>query len=957
MPGKRITNPSLINTTFPEAVANSAELLTDWNGLVWARPIPISMIGNSWFQGSYDNVTWDNYIKNDHNYLQVSTDGGITWRLIDLTGGDDDHPPVTIGNPWGGLKISGDDTQILTLEYVNYTDPGVMYPYDKWKLDQLRIDWLENLNTDYALYKDYIDNPDGLTRTHRLRTLSASTGISLSYDGDSIAISATPIEGTYSQGRNVATDGIGVFDANNDPYIDFRGLASLSDVLTITLDDVENDIDFDIIEENIDHDILENFVPDEHIDHTTVSILTEEGIKGGGDITTTRTLSLDFPNLTPKTTIDDTDIFALYDTDEHFKINWSDFKIEIKEYTDPFYVPITRGVYTGTGLRGGGQLNVDRTINLAFNDLPTVSFNPSEDYLAIYDGSNSNHAKILLSSVTSVNITEGNGMDFTAITSTGTIDMALPLTVTDSTTNSAGTPGTGHTHTLTIAELISIVDVDNSPVSGEYLKWNGTTWVTDDPSIGATTPGLPLNSLQFNDSNTFGGSAGLLYIEAEDRIYLDAVTSETSGIIFGDNSLQSPQIYGNKGITSSLVIRPGSQVQDYTQILGGRVYIGQTNSSGDVFLDIKDENLSTYQYTLQVGNTFSETTLQLDSLGNLFLPELSSLTSDNILYFDSVTGLVTYGAKPTTNGGGVQTLTADNVSGITVNGGSTSSASTIDLDVNDSRLTPATIDLEDIIGFWDVSASGAYKQRKTTLAEFPGWKLSVNGAASDEIKLGSTLNINAGSNIILSYNDVTNALTINSTGTGPGGDMLDAVLYYPDKYFLYDYDNVGSDDGDGLSPYELISTRRNRARASIGASYVHGNYDEPYMAKELIIGAVGSYGAGKVLNAAGIGLQLANNTITSEYNSIDIVKPKGSDVTNLTDATKVSVQNGIIDFVIDPRDLYANYGEFNFYIYNTSGTKIKVASIKGRYEGSELVADLKVKGDIKFHCTDAEMDS
>jgi hypothetical protein len=45
----------------------------------------------------------------------------------------------------------------------------------------------------------------------------------------------------------------------------------------------------------MDHDALINFAPYEHIDHTTVSINGTNGIQGGGDITTTRTLSLDNP--------------------------------------------------------------------------------------------------------------------------------------------------------------------------------------------------------------------------------------------------------------------------------------------------------------------------------------------------------------------------------------------------------------------------------------------------------------------------------------------------------------------------------------------------------------------------------------------------------------------------------------------------------------------------------------
>jgi len=43
----------------------------------------------------------------------------------------------------------------------------------------------------------------------------------------------------------------------------------------------------------IDHDATTNYLPNKHIDHSTVSISAGDGLSGGGDITTTRTVSLD----------------------------------------------------------------------------------------------------------------------------------------------------------------------------------------------------------------------------------------------------------------------------------------------------------------------------------------------------------------------------------------------------------------------------------------------------------------------------------------------------------------------------------------------------------------------------------------------------------------------------------------------------------------------------------------
>ena len=43
----------------------------------------------------------------------------------------------------------------------------------------------------------------------------------------------------------------------------------------------------------VDHDAASNFVANEHVDHTSVSISTGTGLSGGGDISSTRTLSVD----------------------------------------------------------------------------------------------------------------------------------------------------------------------------------------------------------------------------------------------------------------------------------------------------------------------------------------------------------------------------------------------------------------------------------------------------------------------------------------------------------------------------------------------------------------------------------------------------------------------------------------------------------------------------------------
>lgn len=70
--------------------------------------------------------------------------------------------------------------------------------------------------------------------------------------------------------------------------------SALVDSATIdfTYNDAANQITAGVIVAAVNHDALQNFVANEHIDHSNVSILAGTGLQGGGNITADRTLSL-----------------------------------------------------------------------------------------------------------------------------------------------------------------------------------------------------------------------------------------------------------------------------------------------------------------------------------------------------------------------------------------------------------------------------------------------------------------------------------------------------------------------------------------------------------------------------------------------------------------------------------------------------------------------------------------
>lgn len=549
MAGKRLIDNSLTNTTYPEAVSNNAEILTDWEGLVWARPIPLKLVGNAWWQGSYDSITWDNYIKDDHTITRVSTDGGETWLNFVLSGDTPEtHPPLTLGNPTGGLQLD-EVNQVLTLNEVTVIEPGAMSPSDKIKLDALKFDFLENIGGGYSLYKEYTDNVD--VRTHKIRTLVPGLGISINYIGDTLEISAGGSgTGVDNQGRNIGLDGISIFHANNSPYIDFRAVRSVHEGLMIAYDSVAKTVDYSIKEDGIDHNLLLNYEINNHIDHSLVSILTTEGIKGGGDLTETRTLTFDFPGLPQKIVIEDTDLLAIYDPNQaqHYHINYANLIDGVTEVHNTYYVPLTTSVFTGLGLTGGGSLDQDRTIRLAFQNLSTVT--PAlEDYFPIYDISNLNHAKVTLESIidlaqttlifdnyqqwklgvngdTPIEILSNDTVDFTGSGTVTVSRVGKNVTITGTGGGTSGlseiqfefcvTPGLAETFTLDIYASRDYI-IDKAVLESDGTLNNVSININNNPITGLS--GLSVSTLSVNTAT------GLNTVILGNRITLKTTTS------------------------------------------------------------------------------------------------------------------------------------------------------------------------------------------------------------------------------------------------------------------------------------------------------------------------------------------------------------------------------------------------------------------------------------------------
>lgn len=104
-------------------------------------------------------------------------------------------------------------------------------------------------------------------------------------------------------------------------HTDERSQDAVGNILTdsssidFNYDDGIPSISAQVLPAGVDHDSLQNFVANEHIDHSGVEIATaaDSGLTGGGDITSTRNLSVDINNTSSEASVDSLDEFLIYD--------------------------------------------------------------------------------------------------------------------------------------------------------------------------------------------------------------------------------------------------------------------------------------------------------------------------------------------------------------------------------------------------------------------------------------------------------------------------------------------------------------------------------------------------------------------------------------------------------------------------------------------------------------------
>lgn len=259
------------------------------------------------------NMTGVNNLTVNGNLTVGGTTTSVNSTNLDVTDAN-----ITVNN--GGNQAAADSQGAgFTVEMSDATNAAISY--DSTLASKFKIGEVGSLVEIADISSTQTLSNKTLTSPVLNGTLSGSAFL----DEDSMASdSATAVASQQSIKAYVDNEIAALTDENvkvsaNDTTEKFLedAVVSADNKLTITTlnDGGDEDLQFQVEETNINHDNLSGFVANEHVDHSSVQINTaaDSGLTGGGDLTTTRNISVDITGTTAETVNDDADELLIYD--------------------------------------------------------------------------------------------------------------------------------------------------------------------------------------------------------------------------------------------------------------------------------------------------------------------------------------------------------------------------------------------------------------------------------------------------------------------------------------------------------------------------------------------------------------------------------------------------------------------------------------------------------------------
>jgi hypothetical protein len=271
-----------------------------------------------------------------------------------------------------------------------------------------------------------------------------------------------------------------------------------------------DEFNISINEAGIDHNSLSNYVANEHIDHTTITITAGDGLSysvGGSDIASDSTIDLNLNELSTVTSIAGSDFIPFWNVGggANEKITFTNFLGLLdhdtllnsggNKHIDHANVVISAGV----GLTGGGDITVNRTLNLSIPGLTALTdagVIASGDTFAVYNLSATAHEKATLTQLaaavqTELGLTDGSGTPNYVAKWSASDTLTDSLLQDNGSVVSIGTPVAGMAFSVTAAagDLVQLTGAE----VGMYI---------DITSISANADGLVITAINGTVQNT-----------------------------------------------------------------------------------------------------------------------------------------------------------------------------------------------------------------------------------------------------------------------------------------------------------------------------------------------------------------------------------------------------------------------------------------------------------------------
>jgi len=442
------------------------------------------------------------------------------------------------------------------------------------------------------------------------------------------------------------------------------------------------------------HDSTSGFVANEHIDHSGVTLTAGDGLSGGGDITTNRTFAVDSSVLrTTSGVISSSAQISSFSSSAQVDHD-STTNFVANEHIDHSSV----SVIAGTGMTGGGTIASNRTLNVVGGTGVTAN---ADDIAIGQDVSTTSN--VLFANITGSNISGSSLLGVVGTATQGTIDIhSLSGYVANENIDHSGvtiTAGDGltgggtieSTRTLTVGAGTGItvnssdVATDDSAIVHDDLSGFVANEHIDHTSVTLTAGAGLTGGGTIASNRTFAVGAGTgITVNANDVAIGQSVATNANvnfatitttgnitaqGDIIAENYIVSSSV---THLTSSAI--SGSSIfgdtQDDTHQFTGSVFvtgstfnidsIGSVSSSNSgSFLNVKAANNVNATNIYGTLSTATQGTIDHDSLANFVADEHVAHGGVSVIAGDGLTGGGTIASNRTINVVGGDGITAN----------------------------------------------------------------------------------------------------------------------------------------------------------------------------------------------------------------------------------------------------------------------------------------------------------